>query len=429
MGLVTAGITRQPAAGIPVKGVTILGATGSIGVSTLEVLSRNPGQFRVVALTANTRADRLLVQCRQFRPACAVMRDSRAAQWLDDRIRKEGLPIKVLTGTEGLAESVSRPDVDIVMSSIVGAAGLAPTLSALTAGNRVLIANKEPLVMSGRIILDTLHASGAELIPIDSEHNAIFQCMPAGYQPGTSEPGVKRLLLTCSGGPFLRSSTEEFKHVTPEQACNHPKWRMGRKISVDSATLMNKGLELIEACWLFSVKPDQVQIVIHPQSVVHSMVEYQDGSVLAQLGNPDMRTPISHALGWPERIESGVSSLDLFAIARLDFEAPDFDRFPCLKLATTAAHTGGTAPAILNASNEVAVQAFLDRRIGFLDIPRVVEYTMNRVPVNDDRELEQVLDDDTRARKVAIQFIRRDSVSHTQPLSFGNNEIHVTGNV
>ncbi|MEN8207201.1 MAG: 1-deoxy-D-xylulose-5-phosphate reductoisomerase [Pseudomonadota bacterium] len=409
MGLAEAGYIKQLATDTPTKGVTILGATGSVGVNTLDVVARNPEHFRIIALTANTRADRLLGQCRQFKPVYAVMRDHYGAQWLEARIQEEGLHVKVLCGDQGLSESVSLPETDIVMSSIVGAAGLMPTLSAMTAGKRVLLANKEPLVMSGRIILDTMKQSGAELIPIDSEHNAIFQCMPAGYQPGTYEPGVKRILLTCSGGPFLRSSTEELMHVTPEQACNHPKWRMGRKISVDSATLMNKGLELIEACWLFSTRPEQVQIVIHPQSVVHSMVEYQDGSVLAQLGNPDMRTPISHAMGWPDRIESGVGSLDLFDIARLDFEPPDFDRFPCLKLATAAAHSGGTAPAILNASNEAAVQAFLDQRIGFLDIYRAIEYTMDRVTANSDRELEQVLDDDTRAREIANQFIRRRS--------------------
>ena len=387
------------------RGVTILGSTGSIGVNTLDVLTRHPGRFRVLALTANTQVERLFEQCRQYLPQKAVMLDTHAATRLKDKIQRAGLAVEVLSGTEGLNTVATHPRAHIVVAAIVGAAGLLPTLAAVRAGKRVLLANKEPLVMSGRIFIEEAHASGAELLPVDSEHNAIFQCMPAGYRTGDAPAGVRRIFLTCSGGPFRTASAEALVSVTPEQACAHPNWVMGRKISVDSATLMNKGLELIEACWLFGMTPDRVEIVIHPQSVVHSLVEYVDGSVLAQLGNPDMRTPIAHALAWPERIESGVKNLNLFELARLDFESPDLKRFPCLQLAYDAARAGGTMPVILNAANEVAVQAFLDRRIGFTDIPRVIEHTLSLLPASQDTHLGAVLSDDVRARETAGRFI------------------------
>src|SRR3989344_1058669 len=387
------------------RGVTILGSTGSIGVNTLDVLTRHPGRFRILALTANTQVERLFEQCRRFLPQKAVMLDTRAATRLKDKIQRAGLAVKVLSGTEGLNTVATHPRAHIVVAAIVGAAGLLPTLAAVRAGKRVLLANKEPLVMSGQVFIEEARRTGAELLPVDSEHNAIFQCMPAGFRAGTAAPAVRRIFLTYSGGPFRATPAESLAAATPEQACAHPNWVMGRKISVDSATLMNKGLELIEACWLFGVTPDQVEIVIHPQSVIHSLVEYVDGSVLAQLGNPDMRTPIAHALAWPDRIESGVKSLNLFEIARLDFESPDLNRFPCLRLAYAAARPRGPAPAILNAANEVAVQAFLDRRIGFTEIPRVIEHTLSSLPASHETHLDAVLSSDLRARDVASSFI------------------------
>jgi len=400
---------RLGAAGIlpetRLKGVTILGATGSIGVSTLDVLARHPQRYRVVALTANTQSERLFEQCQRFHPDVAVLRDPAAAARLEDMIRRAGLRIQVLAGAEALERVARDPASDIVMAAIVGAAGLLPVLEAVRAGKRVLLANKEPLVMSGPVLMHEARLSGAEILPIDSEHNAIFQCMPAGYRTGDKPVGVRRILLTCSGGPFLNTPVEALQRVTPDEACAHPRWAMGRKISVDSATLMNKGLELIEACRLFDVTPEQVQIVIHPQSVIHSMVEYTDGSVLAQLGNPDMRTPIAHALAWPERIESGVRQLDLFDIARLDFAPPDLERFPCLRLAQAAAQAGGTAPAILNAANEVAVNAFLEQRIRFTQIAEVIEHALASVQESDDATLESILASDTRAREAADQYI------------------------
>ncbi len=387
------------------RGVTILGSTGSIGVNTLDVLARHPGRYRIMALTANTQVDRLFEQCQQFLPLRAVMLDTRAAAELKKKIQQAGLAIEVLAGAEGLNIVAAHPRTHIVVAAIVGAAGLLPTLAAVRAGKRVLLANKEPLVMCGRLFIEEAHVSSAELIPVDSEHNAIFQCMPSGFRTGTTPTAVQRIFLTCSGGPFRTASPEALVSVTPEQACAHPNWVMGRKISVDSATLMNKGLELIEACWLFGVTPDQVEIVIHPQSVIHSLVEYVDGSVLAQLSNPDMRTPIAHALAWPERIESGVKSLNLLEIARLDFSPPDLKRFPCLRLAYEAARAGGTAPAILNAANEVAVQAFLDQRIRFTDIPRVIEHALISLPVSQETQLGVVLSNDVRAREVASRYI------------------------
>ena len=387
------------------KGVTILGATGSIGVSTLDVLARHPQRYRVVALTANTQAERLFEQCQRFHPEIAVLRDPDAAIRLEDMIRRAGLRIQVLAGAEALERVARDPGSDIVMAAIVGAAGLLPVLEAVRAGKRVLLANKEPLVMSGPFLMQEARRNGAEILPIDSEHNAIFQCMPAGYRTGDKPVGVRRILLTCSGGPFRATPVEALQGVTPDEACAHPRWAMGRKISVDSATLMNKGLELIEACRLFDVTPDQVQIVIHPQSVIHSMVEYTDGSVLAQLGNPDMRTPIAHALAWPERIESGVRQLDLFDIARLDFSPPDLKRFPCLRLAQAAAQSGGTAPAILNAANEVAVNAFLEGRIRFTQIAEVIEHAMSKVRGGTGAGLEPVLASAQRPRDTAGKYI------------------------
>lgn len=388
------------------RGVTILGATGSIGANTLDVVARHPQRYRVVALTANTQAERLFEQCQRFRPDKAVMRDAGAAARLQEMLRRAGLHIEVLAGPAALEQVARDAASEIVMAAIVGAAGLLPVLEAVRAGKRVLLANKEPLVMSGPVLMHEARLSGAEILPIDSEHNAIFQCMPAGYRTGEKPVGVRRILLTCSGGPFLDTPVNMLEQVTPEQACAHPRWAMGRKISVDSATLMNKGLELIEACRLFDVTPDQVQIVIHPQSVIHSMVEYNDGSVLAQLGNPDMRTPIAHALAWPERIESGVRQLDLFDIARLDFAAPDVARFPCLHLAGVAARRGGTAPAILNASNEVAVNAFLEHQIRFTDICKIIEHTLDEVISSEDTDLASALEADSKARTSAEKYIQ-----------------------
>ena len=383
------------------KGITVLGATGSIGVSTLDVLARHPQRYRVVALTANRQVERLLEQCLAHRPRYAVMVDEAASERLAAGLRDKGCETEVLSGVDGLEKVASLPEVDYVMAAIVGAAGLPPTLAAARHGKRVLLANKEALVMSGRLFMDEVRKHGAELLPIDSEHNAIFQCMPAHFEQGLDAVGVRRILLTASGGPFRNTSLAALESVTPEQAVAHPNWSMGKKISVDSATMMNKGLEVIEACWLFNTSTANIQVVLHPQSVIHSMVEYTDGSVLAQLGNPDMRTPIAHALAWPERIESGVGSLDMFAVARLDFEAPDLARFPCLRLAGEAMDAGGTAPTILNAANEVAVDAFLKERIGFTTIARVIEQTLEQMSVREADSLATIFDDDAAAREIA----------------------------
>ncbi len=402
----TTKVTASAAAGAP-RGVSLLGSTGSIGESALDVLARHPQRYRVLALSGNTRVDALFEQCRRYRPLYAAMYDAASAARLAELVRTNGLGIEVLSGPEGLARIAGLAQADIVLAGMVGAVGLLPTLAAVRAGKRVLFANKEPLVMSGHIFMREARLSGAELLPIDSEHNAIFQCMPRDYRTGDATVGVRKVVLTCSGGPFRTADPGELAQVTPAQACEHPRWRMGRKISVDSATLMNKGLELIEACRLFDLRPDQIEIVIHPQSVIHSMVEYTDGSVLAQLSNPDMRTPIAHALAWPERIESGVTSLDLVEIGRLDFERPDSERFPCLRLARAAAETGGTAPAILNAANEVAVAAFLAGEIGFNDISRVIEHCMLNLAARADAELAAILADDGRARDAARDYILR----------------------
>jgi 1-deoxy-D-xylulose-5-phosphate reductoisomerase len=385
--------------------LAIFGSTGSIGVSTLDVVARHPDRFTVVALSAARNHERLLEQCIRHRPRIAVLDDPRGAQKLEAGLRQGGVSTRVAVGSAAL-ESVARDrEVDTVMAAIVGAAGLASTLAAASAGKRVLLANKESLVVSGQLLLDAARASGAQLIPIDSEHNAIFQCLPQAG-PGRLA-GVRRVLLTASGGPFLRATRAQMAAATPDQACAHPRWQMGRKISVDSATLMNKGLELIEACALFGTEPRQVEVVVHPQSIVHSLVEYVDGSVLAQLGNPDMRTPIAHALGWPERIVSGVESLDLVATARLDFEAPDIGRFPALGLARSAAETGGTAPATLNAANEVAVTAFLSGRLGFLGIAETIERVLERQGAGSVKSLADVLAADAAARTLAESMLVR----------------------
>jgi 1-deoxy-D-xylulose-5-phosphate reductoisomerase len=384
--------------------LAVFGSTGSIGVSTLDVVARHPERFSVVALAAATNHQRLLGQCVALRPRLAVMRDATAARALAAGLREAGVATRVETGDDALVTIARSDDVDTVMAAIVGAAGLPSTIAAATAGKRVLLANKEALVVGGALLLDAARNSGAALIPIDSEHNAIFQCLP-GQGGGRAAEGVRRILLTASGGPFLRATRAQMAAATPDQACAHPRWQMGRKISVDSATLMNKGLELIEACLLFGMEPDRVQVVVHPQSIVHSLVEYVDGSVLAQLGNPDMRTPIAHALGWPERIASGVESLDLVTTARLDFEAPDAGRFPALRLARAAAEAGGTAPIVLNAANEVAVAAFLSGRLGFLEIAELIDGVMDRqvpMPVS---SLADVLAADRAARTMAESML------------------------
>ena len=387
------------------KGLCILGATGSIGVSTLDVVARHPGRYRVVALTGHRRIEDLYHQCLTHRPAYAVTGSADDATALRRRLREAGLDTEVLHGQEGLTAVATLPEVDYVMAAIVGAAGLLPTLAAARAGKRILLANKEALVVSGPVFMDAVRTANAELLPIDSEHNAIFQCMPAGYRAGRIPAAVRKILLTASGGPFLDTPLERLPHVTPEQAVAHPKWDMGKKISVDSATMMNKGLEVIEACLLFDLPPERIQVVIHPQSVIHSLVDYDDGSVLAELGNPDMRIPIAYGLAWPERIDSGVEPLDLFSVARLDFREPDFERFPCLKLAFEAARAGGTAPALLNAANEVAVAAFLDRRIPFTDIATVIARTLDAVPASTAADLDSILAADAEARRHAESLI------------------------
>ena len=378
--------------------ITILGSTGTIGVNTLDVISQQPDRYSVYALTAYSNVDALFDQCRQWNPTFAVMVQEAAGEVLDRRIKDADLDTRVLTGTQALEAVVTDEHVDYVMAGIVGAAGLLPNLAAAKAGKRVMLANKESLVMSGQLFMDAVRDNNAELLPIDSEHNAVFQCMPPNFGAGLDDVGVTRILLTASGGPFRMIPLDALEHVTPAEACAHPNWVMGRKISVDSATMMNKGLEVIEACWLFGTSPSQVEVVIHPQSVIHSMVEYVDGSVLAQLGNPDMRTPIAYSLGWPERCPSGVRSLDLFDVRKLDFEEPDYDRFPCLSLAKQAMATGGTAPAILNAANEVAVAAFLDEKISFTTIPLLVEHALEDITAREARDLQTILDDDGRAR-------------------------------
>ena len=389
--------------------ITILGSTGSIGTSTLDVVARHPDKFKIVALTANSQVDLLFGQCLQFKPRYAVMLDGAAAVLLRQRVRETGLSTEVLSGLAALEQVAVLPEVDAVMAAIVGAAGLRPTLAAAHAGKKILLANKETLVMAGNVFMDAVRASGSVLLPIDSEHNAIFLALPRGYNGDLAASGVRRILLTASGGPFRNTPLEELQNVTPEQACAHPNWVMGRKISVDSASMMNKGLEVIEAHWLFNAGADDIQVVIHPQSVIHSLVEYVDGSVLAQLGNPDMRTPITYGLAYPERIDSGVVPLDLFKVATMNFVAPDFERFPCLALAYQALRAAGTAPAVLNAANEVAVAAFLDKQISFLSIPRVIGAVLDALPVNTVGCLDDVLGADAEARRTAQRQIQKSS--------------------
>lgn len=388
-------------------GVTILGATGSVGASTLDVVGRHPERFRVVALTANDNVTTLASLCQRWQPEFAVMRDPAAAATLREQLRQAGLVTEVLGGLTGLEQVAALPQSDYVMAAIVGAAGLIPTLAAARAGKRVLLANKEALVMAGSLFMAAIRATGAELLPIDSEHNALFQCLPGGFSRGLDAVGVRRLLLTASGGPFRTTPAAALATVTPEQACAHPNWSMGRKISVDSATLMNKGLELIEACWLFSASPAQVDIVVHPQSVIHSMVEYRDGSVLAQLGNPDMRTPIAHALAWPDRVSAGVAPLDLPRLGVLEFQEPDADRFPCLRLARQVLAVGEGASTVLNAANEEAVQAFLQRRLRFTDIAAAIEAVLECVPAGAPASLDEVLDLDAAARRAARAWLEQ----------------------
>lgn len=388
--------------------ITILGSTGSIGVSTLDVISRHPDRYQVVALTAHSRVNELAKQCVQFKPRIAVVGSIEAANTLRSLLSSYDLNVSVLHGEAALCEVVR--ECDVVMAAIVGAAGLAPTMAAAKAGKKILLANKEALVMSGQMLMDAVQESGATLLPIDSEHNAIFQCHPMAdgrWQDHSKPSGVSKIVLTASGGPFLNRSLDSLKDVTPEQAIAHPNWAMGKKISVDSATMMNKGLEVIEAHWLFAAPVEQIEVVIHPQSVIHSMVSYVDGSMLAQLGHPDMRTPIAYGLAYPERIDSGVAQLDITKIAQLNFEQPDFARFPCLSIAFDALRAGDTAPAIMNAANEVAVQAFLDKRIGFLMIPTLISNVMDRVANRRVTDLAGVMEQDRLAREAANQAVKQ----------------------
>jgi 1-deoxy-D-xylulose-5-phosphate reductoisomerase len=386
-------------------GLAVLGSTGSIGVSTLDVAARHPERFRLTALTAHSNAALLREQCLRHRPEIAVLVEHSAAAQLRRELAAAGCATQVLAGTESLCVAATHDSVHCVMAAIVGAAGLAPTLAAARTAKRLLLANKEALVMSGPLFMQAVRESGVTLIPIDSEHNAVFQCMPPGSTTGLRPAGVRRIILTASGGPFLRASAGAMAQATPAQACAHPRWVMGRKISVDSATLMNKGLELIEACLLFGLPPEAIDVVVHPQSIVHSLVEYLDGSMLAQLSNPDMRTPIAHALGWPERLQSGVESLDLVRAGRLDFEPPDLKRFSCLRLAREAAVAGGTAPAVLNAANEIAVQAFLDGRCAFPSIPQVIEEVLAMHQPRRIDSLDDVLEADAWARAMAAAHL------------------------
>ena len=386
-------------------GVTVLGSTGSVGMSTLDVIARHRDRFRVAALTANRDVDGLFKQCLEHRPRLAVMVEEAAAKRLETLVRDSGLKIEVRSGRAALLEAAATEDGRYVMAAIVGAAGLEATLAAVHAGKRVLLANKEALVMAGRIFMDAVRKHGVELMPIDSEHNALFQCMPGGYRPGAWPQGVRRILLTASGGPFRGWPQARLAEVTPAQACAHPNWSMGRKISVDSATMMNKGLEVIEACWLFDTGPERIEVVVHPQSVVHSMVEYEDGSMLAQLSNPDMRTPIAHGLGWPERLDAGVEPLDILARGNLDFEPPDLEAFPCLALAMQAAQAGGGAPVTLNAANEVAVAAFLAGRLPFTGIAELVGSMLDKMDAVRADTLEAVLALDRRARDTAETYL------------------------
>jgi 1-deoxy-D-xylulose-5-phosphate reductoisomerase len=388
------------------KGICILGATGSIGVSTLDVVARHADLYKVIALTANNNIDVLYEQCLEHHPEYVVVVDESKVQAFKEKLKNSTVPdVKVLSGAKALEQVATLDNVDSVMAAIVGAAGLLPSLAAAKAGKIVLLANKEALVMSGSIFMQAVAESGAQLLPIDSEHNAIFQCMPAGYKTGMQAKQARRILLTASGGPFREMPLDQLVNVTADQAVAHPNWDMGRKISVDSATMMNKGLEMIEACLLFNMKPDQIQVVIHPQSVIHSMVDYVDGTVLAQMGNPDMRIPIAHSMAWPERFDSGVEPLNIFDVGRMDFQEPDLERFPCLRLAYEAIDAGGIMPTVLNAANEIAVEAFLNEHVRFTDIPVIIESCMKKFVVKVADTLEIILDIDQQARIAAKKII------------------------
>lgn len=388
-----------------IQSVTVLGSTGTIGQQTLDVISRHANQYKVFALAANANVDALLKQCLAFKPTFAVLLDKNAAQSLSKQLKDHNSKTIVFSGMAGLEQVSAHETVDVVMAAIVGAAGLKPAMAAAREGKRILLANKETLVMAGSLFMQAVKEGGATLLPIDSEHNAIFQVMPPRHLKELKDGGVRKIILTASGGPFRKYTQHALKSVTPELALKHPNWVMGAKITIDSATLMNKGLEVIEAHWLFNAKPNQIEVVVHPQSIIHSMVEYVDGSVLAQLGNPDMRTPIANALGYPERIESGVASLNLLEIAKLEFEAPDTQRFPCLQLAYDALQSGGTAPTILNAVNEIAVPAFLNKQIQFMDIPALISKVLDALPINTVSSLEQLIETDAEARHFALQSL------------------------
>ena len=386
-------------------GISVLGSTGSIGISTLDVIAQHPERYRAVGLAANRDVEGLFQQCERFQPTVVAMADQASAAELAKRLGSIGSSIEVLAGEAGVIAIAELTDAEMVMAAIVGAAGLTPTLAAVRKGKRILLANKESLVVAGDLFMREAKAHKASVLPIDSEHNAVFQCMPQDFEQGLAAKGVKRILLTASGGPFRTWTNDQLKSATPEQACAHPNWSMGRKISVDSATMMNKGLEVIEARWLFDATPEQIKVVVHPQSVVHSMVQYVDGSVLAQLGNPDMRTPIAHAMAWPERHSSGVASLDLFEVARLDFEEPDTQRFPCLRLAFDAVAAAGVAPAVLNAANEVAVDAFLSKQLAFVRIPEIIETVLSQNLEGDLDSVEGLMAIDQAARAATEQLI------------------------
>jgi len=388
-----------------VIGISVLGSTGSIGISTLDVIAQHPERYRAVGLAANRDVEGLFQQCERFQPTVVAMADEASAAELAKRLASIGSSIEVLAGEAGVIAIAELTDAEMVMAAIVGAAGLTPTLAAVRKGKRILLANKESLVVAGDLFMREAKAHKASVLPIDSEHNAVFQCMPQDFEQGLAAKGVKRILLTASGGPFRTWTNDQLKSATPEQACAHPNWSMGRKISVDSATMMNKGLEVIEARWLFDATPEQIKVVVHPQSVVHSMVQYVDGSVLAQLGNPDMRTPIAHAMAWPERHGSGVASLDLFEVARLDFEEPDTQRFPCLRLAFDAVAAAGVAPAVLNAANEVAVDAFLSKQLAFVRIPEIIETVLSQNLEGDLDSVEGLMAIDQAARAATEQLI------------------------
>ncbi len=384
-----------------IRNIAVLGATGSIGVSTLDVAARHPDRYRVFALSAATRVEPLAAQCERFAPRFAVMTDPGSAEKLRVTLNAKGLATEVLSGAEALETIAAHPDVDVVMAAIVGAAGLKSSLAAARGGKTLLLANKEALVMAGRLFMDAVRENGATLLPIDSEHNAVFQALPRNYADGLATVGVERIVLTASGGPFRNRAIASLGQVTPAEACAHPNWVMGKKISVDSATMMNKGLEVIEAHWLFGASADNIDVVIHPQSVIHSMVTYRDGSVIAQLGNPDMRTPIAYALGFPDRIDAGVAPLDFARVGKLEFEPLDLARFPCVALAYKVMKLGGTAPALLNAANEIAVEAFLQAQLRFVDIPRVIEAVLESAPVSSAETLEEILQADQDARSMA----------------------------